>query len=191
MPPNSINLIRDRAERPRTTLEKISLAVPVGLLFAYALTLGLALIMIRSTNRQAVILERKIERIKADPEPHQEPAYDREVIENIKVLEEKVGQHEKRWEWSEILSILRKHIPEHVFLTSFSGQSNKRLQFRGHAKDADGEAMDRVRNLVVALESDPRFMEKFEDVIWQSSQSVEGEESDILEFDIMCPASED
>ncbi len=188
MADNNINLIRDRAERPRTTLEKLSMGLPVVIFFAYALTLGLAIILVQSLNRQAVLVERRLERLREDPQLEQTADYDSEVLEEIEAIKEMVAQHEKRWEWNQILTVLQRHIPEKVHLTSFSGDSGDRLRLMGQASDAEGSAMDRVRNLVVGLESDPDFMRWFKNVIWQSSQTVPGdrEGEEMLEFSILC-----
>lgn len=194
---NNINLIRDRAERPRTAMEKLSFTIPLALFVAYAVTLGLALIVVQSLSREAELLENQIENVRAQHEParHMRENLDDNVAYDINKLKDAVRLYENRWVWSEKLKILEENIPEEVFLTALTGQAGERLQIRGHAKDHDAMGVERVRNIIVALENNPQFTRTIREVNWQSSRTVERDDenewSRVLEFNIMCPAAEE
>ncbi len=189
---NRINLIRDRAEEPRTLLEKMSLTVLVTLLIAYVITFGLSFFVVRSYSIETYFLKNRIEgfeqSLPAREHVFRDETEREKVLANIEKLEPAVQLYERRWEWNGILDILRNHVPEEVVITNLSGRAYDRLQLRGEALKPDGGALEQIRGFVEALETDAYFMSIFDDVVWRGSRSVQRREDDqaIIEFDIYC-----
>ncbi len=183
------NLIRDRVERPPTTAEKFSISLLLGLFFTYALTIGLASILLNNLDREAEMLEERIERVENQPVPKPpEHRLDRKVVDNIKTLEHMVNQYERRWEWNRKLLTILEHVSRDLFVGSFTGRAEDSIRISGHTNDSDGRGVERVRSLIATIENDPRLMSRINDVRWVRSQKTGGisDFEQALEFDIVC-----
>jgi len=186
---NNINLIRDRAERPPTTIERFLFTILLALFCTYAVTLGLAVLFYQGVNHRTRLLKNQIERLRSHP-VLEDPERDLsdEVIEKIHTLEKIIIHHEKRWEWNERLQALQEHMPEGVFLVSFTGQKGEQMRFRGYADDSDDGGSQKVRKFVVNLQDDRTFMQGLADVSLQSTRSVSEPAfwERTMRFDIIC-----
>ncbi len=183
------NLIRDRVEKPPTTAEKFSLPLLLGLFFTYALTIGLAAIFLSTMDKEAEMLESRIERVKNQsiPEPA-EHRLDREVVENIKTLESMTALYQRRWEWNRKLQMIQQHVSRDLIVVSFTGRAEDTVRISGYANDSDAAGAKIVRDLIAAIENDPRIMKRLNNVRWVRSRKTNeiSHFEQALEFDIIC-----
>ena len=192
---NNINLIRDRADRPLSAAEKLLKLLPLIMVLLYAVAIGAGVVTVRRLETETELVERQIRYLRDHPS-HQrllKREFDNEVIEDLEILEEMVGQYEKRWLWNEKLQIIQRHMPRGVFLVSLAGDSGERLQIKGEANDADGKGMERIRELIRSLETDDRFRARIGNVTLMSSRALQAErpgQEPSLQFDILCRAAE-
>ncbi len=190
---NNINLIRDRAESPPTPMEKLSPTLLFVLFAVYAVTLGLALIIIRSYRMETERALSRADSIEQRIEGHdfeaEKDTVDEKTFERFQTIQKIIGLHESRWEWNQMLEAVQENTPESVFLTSFRGRIGERVEIKGYADDAEGKGRRRVRNLIDGLENAPLFMHDLSEVTLESSRRRTGPAGmeEVIEFTVRCP----
>ncbi len=188
----NINLIKDRAEQPPTLIERLSFTITFCLVFAYATTLGLALLVFQTLNREDALLQMQIEgveRLRERPVHTERYEMEEATLELINAVDRMARKYEQRMLWHNKIDSLQQRAPQDLFIKSFIGQADRRIEIKGYADNTDGRGRQRIRDFVEGVDSDEDFMRLVRDVRWESSSRSAGPfgMDEVLEFDIVCP----